>query len=46
MYCHDSEHSRSLDQEEGGKTALHDDEERPATYNPFADLKKLVKNKE
>jgi hypothetical protein len=35
-----------LDQEASGETATHDDEERPATYNPFADLKKLVKNKE
>ena len=46
MYCHDSEHSRSLDAEAGGDTASHDDEDSPATYNPFADLKKLVKNKE
>jgi 5-methylcytosine-specific restriction endonuclease McrA len=44
-YCHDSEHSRSLDQGASGQTAVHDDEDRPATYNPFADLKKLVKNK-
>lgn len=46
MYCHDGEHSRSLDREASGETAVHEDEERPATYNPFADLKKLVKNKE
>ena len=46
MYCHDSEHSRSLDREASGGTAVHDEEERPATYNPFADLKKLVNNKE
>ena len=45
MYCHDSEHSRSLEQQVSGETALHDEEDRPATYNPFADLKKLVKNK-
>jgi hypothetical protein len=46
MYCHDSEHSRSLDQEASGATPVRDDEDRPATYNPFADLKKLVKKKE
>jgi 5-methylcytosine-specific restriction endonuclease McrA len=46
MYCHDSEHSRSLDQAASGETAVHDEEEPPATYNPFADLKKLVTNKE
>src|SRR4026207_2080093 len=38
LYCHDSEHSRSLDQGASGQTAVHDDEDRPATYNPFADL--------
>ena len=45
MYCHDSEHSRSLDREADAETAVHDEEERPATYHPFADLKKLVKEK-
>ena len=46
MYCHEGEHSRSLDQHASGETTVHDEDERPATYNPFADLKKLVKNKE
>ena len=46
MYCHEGEHSRSLDRQASGETAVHDEDERPATYNPFADLKKLVKNKE
>jgi 5-methylcytosine-specific restriction endonuclease McrA len=46
MYCHDSEHSRFLDREAIGETAVHDEEEPRATYNPFADLAKLVKNKE
>ncbi|HLN87479.1 MAG TPA: YajD family HNH nuclease [Candidatus Limnocylindrales bacterium] len=41
MYCHEGEHSRSLDQEACGETAAHDEKERPATYNPFAVLKKL-----
>jgi 5-methylcytosine-specific restriction endonuclease McrA len=45
MYCHDSEHSRSLDQDASGESGVHDEEDSPATYNPFADLKKLVKNK-
>ena len=43
MYCHESEHSRSL--EASGETAVHEDEDRPATYQPFADLKKLGKKK-
>jgi len=45
MYCHESEHSRSLDREASGETAVHEDEDRPATYKPFADLKKLGKKK-
>ena len=45
MYCHDSEHSRSLDQDASGESSVHGEEDSPATYNPFADLKKLVKNK-
>jgi hypothetical protein len=44
LYCHDGEHSRSLDA--GGDTNVHDEQEPPATYNPFADLKKLMKKKE
>lgn len=45
LYCHDSEHSRSLDREASADTTVHQDEDSLATYNPFADLKKLVKNK-
>jgi hypothetical protein len=46
MYCHDSEHSRSLEQEGSGQNDAHEDKERPATYHPFADLKKRVKKKD
>ncbi len=45
LYCHDSEHSRSLDREAGGETAVREEEEPPATYKPFADLKTLAKGK-
>jgi len=45
MYCHDSEHSRTLDREAGGETAVADEQEPPATYKPFADLKNLSKKK-
>jgi 5-methylcytosine-specific restriction endonuclease McrA len=44
MYCHDSEHSRSLDGD-ASDTAAHDDEDSPATYNPFAVLKELKPKK-
>ena len=43
MYCHDSEHSRSL--EASDETAVHDEEDPPATYKPFADLETLAKRK-
>jgi len=45
LYCHDSEHSRSLDRDASSETVVHDEVDPPATYNPFADLNKLVKNK-
>ncbi|MGE5304422.1 MAG: YajD family HNH nuclease [Alphaproteobacteria bacterium] len=45
MYCHDSEHSRALDREASGETAVSDEQEPPATYKPFADLKTLSKKK-
>jgi 5-methylcytosine-specific restriction endonuclease McrA len=45
MYCHDSEHSRSLDREASAGTAVRDEPERPDTYKPFADLKTLVMKK-
>ena len=45
LYCHESEHSRSLDREVGGDTAVREEEEPPATYKPFADLKTLAKGK-
>jgi hypothetical protein len=45
LYCHDSEHSRSLDREASSATAVRDEEEPPATFKPFADLETLVKKK-
>ncbi len=44
-YCHDSEHSRSLDREASGESAVHDEDDAPATYRPFADLETLTKRK-
>ena len=45
MYCHDSEHSRSLNQDASSETVVHDKEDEPATYNPFAVLKDLKPKK-
>jgi len=45
MYCHDSEHSRSLDLDASSETVVHDKEDEPATYNPFSVLKELKAKK-
>ena len=45
MYCHDGEHSRSLDQDASSETVVHDKEDEPATYNPFSVLKELKAKK-
>lgn len=46
IYCHDNEHQRYL--ENAGKPASTDTgiNSAHATYNPFADLKKLLQNKD
>ena len=45
LYCHDSEHSRSLEPAPQG-TSVHEDEaDEPSTYKAFADLKSLLKVK-
>ena len=41
LYCHDSEHSRSLEPQAGGADPTPDDAEATATYRPFAVLKKM-----
>jgi len=41
IYCHDNEHSRYMD-----STALTGSSESLATFQPFADLKSLLKGKE
>ena len=46
LYCHDNEHSRSLDQEWYAEEAPADEEKAPSKYKPFADLKNLLKDKE
>jgi len=43
LYCHDNEHSRQLDAT-GADDAPAD--QTPATHNPFADLRSLLKNGE
>ncbi len=43
LYCHDSEHSRSLDAVTAGPPVARDETDAPSTYKAFADLKSLVK---
>jgi 5-methylcytosine-specific restriction endonuclease McrA len=42
VYCHDNEHARYLD---SAGRALAGEPESQATYQPFADLKSLLKGK-
>ena len=43
LYCHDNEHSRVKDEAVRGRGV--DDGVPTATFNPFADLKTMLKNK-
>ena len=45
LYCHDNEHQEYLDEGSFGGAAPGGGSERPATYQPFAGLKDLLKNK-
>lgn len=44
IYCHDNEHSRYIDNAAGG--GLKSESAAPATHNPFAALKGLLKDKD
>jgi hypothetical protein len=41
LYCHDSEHSRSLDPPTDGGS--RDETDAPSIYKPFADIKSILK---
>ncbi|MCX7169079.1 MAG: YajD family HNH nuclease [Proteobacteria bacterium] len=45
VYCHDNEHSRYLDSTVGESAGATQFSEGPATHNPFANLKSLLKSK-
>lgn len=44
LYCHDNEHQRLLEAQQGGVEDR--DSGKEATYNPFADLKSLLDDKD
>lgn len=45
LYCHDNEHSRSLDAEWYGESKPGGERQPSATYRPFANLEGLLKEK-
>lgn len=46
MYCHDNEHQRQLEAQQGYTSAGGDDaKDKTGTFNPFADLKSMLENK-
>jgi len=45
LYCHDNEHQRQLEARPGGGVT-GDGKTDAATFNPFADLKSMLDNKE
>ena len=45
LYCHDNEHSRSLDGEWYDDVTPGDDQEPSSTFKPFAGLEALLKKK-
>ena len=45
LYCHDNEHSRSLDGEWYGEATPGGEQDPSSTYRPFAGLEALLKDK-
>jgi len=43
VYCHDNEHSRHLEAAAGGSSSSANN--APATHNPFANLKDMLKSR-
>ena len=45
LYCHDNEHSRSLDAQWHQETTPGGEKEPPATFKPFAGIEGLLRDK-
>jgi hypothetical protein len=45
VYCHENEHRRYLDYLEGGGAEVGDEKKDELTHSPFADLKKIMDEK-
>ncbi len=46
LYCHDNEHQRYVEHVRGYDGLASKQEDKPATFNPFADLKAMLDDKE
>jgi hypothetical protein len=46
LYCHDNEHQRYEEHVRGYDGMAPPEESKPATFNPFADLKSMLEGKE
>ena len=47
LYCHDNEHQRQVEAQQGGmQSGSNKSSNAGATYNPFADLKSMLKKNE
>lgn len=46
LYCHDNEHQRYVEHVRGYDGMAPAQESKPATHNPFADLKAMLKGSE
>ena len=46
LYCHDNEHMRHVDQVRYGETKLASNNQGSGTFQPFADLASLLKQKQ
>jgi hypothetical protein len=45
LYCHDNEHQRQLEAQQGSTTSGANKQADAATFNPFANLKDMLDNK-
>ena len=46
LYCHDNEHQRYLDHDHAAGAEVGDGKDDAATFNPFAELKSMLKDKQ
>ncbi|MFO7604267.1 MAG: YajD family HNH nuclease [Gammaproteobacteria bacterium] len=45
LYCHDNEHQRQLEAQQGNSNSVGGNKRASATFNPFADLKSMLDEK-